>query len=357
MVPLILSRIEPALLTNDIYAQKAAYLSLAVLAEGCADHIRANYLEAFLKCIYDGIRNPNVVVRNAAFFALGQFSEHLQPEISQYAATLLPVFFDYLSQIYVEMEKTKTEPPGLDRMFYALQTFSMHLDDGLLPYLPTLMERLFVGLDPAGWSLQLKRVALSTLDSVACAVKNELVPYFPKIFEILNVYINSDPNAELFELQSYALECLSSIIDNIDGDNFKPLAQETLQMAMKILGETDDPDVRKSLFALFAALSNIMKLDVMPVMPKVIDRMVESIKSSEGINVSPQINENVQNFMCIDFRFNMRMTIKMMQILMNPSLMKRMKKTWNPKLKATIPSVVLQLKIPTMMRKNKRVCR
>lgn len=78
VVPYLLTKVEPALQGTDIYAQKAAYLALAVLAEGCADYIRNKYLEAFLKCIYNGIRNANVVVRNAAFFALGQFSEHLQ---------------------------------------------------------------------------------------------------------------------------------------------------------------------------------------------------------------------------------------------------------------------------------------
>lgn len=81
VVPYLLTRVEPALQGSDIYAQKAAYLALALLAEGCADHIRAKYLDPFLKCIYNGIRNPNVVVRNAAFFALGQFAEHLQVTI------------------------------------------------------------------------------------------------------------------------------------------------------------------------------------------------------------------------------------------------------------------------------------
>lgn len=78
VVPYVLTRVDPALQGSDIYAQKAAYLALAVLAEGCADYIRSKYLECSLKCIYNGIRSPNVVVRNAAFFALGQFAEHLQ---------------------------------------------------------------------------------------------------------------------------------------------------------------------------------------------------------------------------------------------------------------------------------------
>ncbi|XP_022906239.1 importin-4-like [Onthophagus taurus] len=283
VVPYLLMRVEPALQGNDIYAQKAAYLALAVLAEGCADYIRKKYLEAFLKCIYNGIKNPNVVVRNAAFFALGQFSEHLQPEISQYASELLPVFFDYLSQLFVEMSQSKTEPSGLDRMFYALQAFCLNLDDGLLPYLPTLMERLLVALDPSSWSLQLKRVALSTLESVASAVKEKIMPYFQKIIEILFTYINANPDSDIHELQSYALECLATVADTVDPETFKPLSQQTLEMALKILAESEDPDVKKSIYALCAALAGVMKEGINPALPTIVDAMIKTIQSSEGI--------------------------------------------------------------------------
>ncbi|XP_017781860.1 PREDICTED: importin-4-like [Nicrophorus vespilloides] len=283
VVPFILTRIEPALQTNDVYAQKAAYLALAVLAEGCSEHIRNKYLESFLKCIYNGIRNPTVVVRNAAFFALGQFSEHLQPEISQYSAELLPVFFEHLTQVYSSMGQNKPEPNGLERMFYALQSFCMHLDDGLLPFLPTLMDTLLVALHPNSWSLKLKRLALSTLDSVACAVKDKILPYFDKLMEILTIYINADPNGDLIELQSYALECLASIVDNIEPEHFKPLAPQTLQTALKILSETDDPDVRKSLYPLFAALCSVMKSDISGDLHTIIGAMINTIQSSDGI--------------------------------------------------------------------------
>lgn len=112
-----------------------------------------------------------------------------------------------MSQLYVEMEQSKSEPNGLDRMFYALQTFCINLDDGLLPYLPTLMERLIYALDPASpiQSLKLKRVAISTLDAVVCAVKEHTLPYFQKIIELLYLYINSNADSEIHELQSYAI--------------------------------------------------------------------------------------------------------------------------------------------------------
>lgn len=103
------------------------------------------------------------------------------------------------------METEKKDPPSLDRLFYALETFCENMDDELIPYLPTIMERLLVALNPDGFSMQLKRVALSTLGSVASAVKENLLPYFTNIIEILKLYINSDPNSEVHQLQSYAI--------------------------------------------------------------------------------------------------------------------------------------------------------
>lgn len=103
------------------------------------------------------------------------------------------------------MEVEKKDPPSLDRLFYALETFCENLDEGLMPYLPTLMDRLFIALNPNGFSMQLQRVALSTLGAVASAVKEGLLQYFNKIVEILNIYINSDPNSEIHQLQCYAI--------------------------------------------------------------------------------------------------------------------------------------------------------
>ncbi|KAK9877960.1 hypothetical protein WA026_020178 [Henosepilachna vigintioctopunctata] len=282
----ILSKVETTIQSNDVYAQKAAYLCLAVLAEGCSECIRHKYLESFLKCVCGALRNPNNMVRNAAFFALGQFAEHLQPEISQYASELLPVLFDYLNQIYIQMEKEKIEPNSLDKLFYALETFCENLDEELMPYLPVLMEKLFMGLDPRGWSMQLKRVVLSTLGSATSAVKSGMQPYFPKIIEMLNVYINADPKSELHELQSDAIECLAVVAQFIGVENFKPLAQDTLQLALRILDSTDDPDVKGKVYALLASLSIIMKEEIAPALPKVVEQMILSIQSSEGITYS-----------------------------------------------------------------------
>lgn len=63
------------------------------------------------------------------------------------------------------------------------------------------------------------------------------------------------------------------------------MASDTLQLGLKILDETNDPDIRRSVYALFAALSIVMKDDISPALPKIVEQMIDSIQSSEGIVV------------------------------------------------------------------------
>lgn len=84
---------------------------------------------------------------------------------------------------------------------------------------------------------------------------------------------------------SIASEALAVVAQFIGPQNFKPLAGETLQFALRILSETEDPDIKKSIYALFAALAIVMKEEISPTLPKIVNDMIESIQSSEGIVV------------------------------------------------------------------------
>lgn len=89
----------------------------------------------------------------------------------------------------------------------------------------------------------------------------------------------------MFTFFLFFLESLAVVAQFIGAENFKPLANKTLQLGLNILNDTDDPDIRKSVFALFAALSIVMKDEISPALPKIIEEMIDSIQSSEGIVV------------------------------------------------------------------------
>ncbi|KAF7988730.1 hypothetical protein HCN44_001303 [Aphidius gifuensis] len=297
LLPHLLKHIEPNLQTNNNYAKKASYLSLAVLAEGCAEYIRTKYLEDFLRCICQGISNQSPVVRNAALFALGQFSEHLQPEISQYAQQLLPVLFDYLGQMCEQLKQGNNKTPSADRMFFALEIFCENLNDGLLPYLPTLMDRLFVILETEASTVHLRELALSAISASSNASKENMLPYFPKIMSILDIYLvntnnefvrefddddprmESNPNCLLVQ----SLDTLGVLARTIGEKNFSPFITKSMNLSITLLTEVYDPDVRKSIYGLLASLALLTKKEMAPVLPQILDYIINSMQSSDGV--------------------------------------------------------------------------
>lgn len=282
LIPHLLKHIEPSLEGSDIYTKKSSYLAMAVLAEGCSEHIRAKYLESFLRCICQGITDTAPVVRNAALFALGQFSEYLQPDISQYSSELLPVLFEYLGQVCILIRQEKKEPPSIDRMFYALEMFCENLNESLLPYLPNLMEKLFEILN-ADTSVHVRELSLSAIGSAAYASKEHMLPYFEKIVSILNGYFMEKQTDETMRLQIQAVDTLGVIARTIGNDHFLPLAPRCLEFGLKLLKETEDPDLRKSIYGLFASISTVMKKDMAMALPQIFEYAISSIQSSEGI--------------------------------------------------------------------------
>jgi hypothetical protein len=77
------------------------------------------------------------VVRGAASFALGQFAEHLQPEINEYYERVLPCIFTVLSDPVPEVQ---------EKAFYSLAAFCENLKEEILPYLAPLMDKLLEAL-------------------------------------------------------------------------------------------------------------------------------------------------------------------------------------------------------------------
>ena len=49
------------------------------------------------------MQSEHLMVRNAALYMLGMYSEFVQPEISEYAGDILPVLFKYLDSAFAQL--------------------------------------------------------------------------------------------------------------------------------------------------------------------------------------------------------------------------------------------------------------
>lgn len=274
LFPLLMPVLEEALRSERPYQRKAGLLVLAVLSDGAGDHIRQRLLPPLLQIVCKGLEDPSQVVRNAALFALGQFSENLQPHISSYAGEVMPLLLAYL----------KSVPPGhtnhLAKACYALENFVENLGPKVQPYLPELMECMLQPLrNPS--SPRAKELAVSALGAIATAAQASLLPYFPTIMEHLREFLLTG-REDLQPVQIQSLETLG-VLARAVGEPMRPLAEECCQLGLGLCDQVDDPDLRRCTYSLFAALSGLMGEGLAPHLPQITTLMLLSLRSTEGI--------------------------------------------------------------------------
>uniref|UniRef100_A0A3B1JNG4 Importin 4 n=1 Tax=Astyanax mexicanus TaxID=7994 RepID=A0A3B1JNG4_ASTMX len=266
---------QACLVSENPYERKGGLMCLAVLAEGCADHICTKMLPTILQTVCRSLSDSNQVVRSAGLFALGQFSEHLQPGISKYHAELMPLLLGYMSTV------NEAKIGHVTKVFYALENFIENLGDDIQSYLPTLMETMLSALNNAE-NLKLKELAVSAIGAIANAAKETLVPYFLPVIESLKGFL-TDTQEEMRALQTQALETLSVLARTIGKEVFGPLAAECVALGLKLTDAVDDPDLRRCTYSLFSAVSTVSPQSLEPHLSAISTLLLLSLKSTEGV--------------------------------------------------------------------------
>ncbi|KAM4718344.1 importin-4 [Anableps anableps] len=266
---------QACLTSENPYQKKGGLMCLAVLAEGCADYIRSKMLSSVLQTVCQSLSDSNRVVRSAALFALGQFSEYLQPEVSKYCAELMPLLLGYLSSL------NEAKIGHVTKAFYALENFMENLGSDIEPYLPTLMETMLSALRNAE-NLKIKELAVSAIGAIANAAKELLVPYFPPVIESLKGFLTATTE-EMRPLQNQSLDTLAVLARTIGKDIFSPLAAECIQLGLNLTDAIDDPDLRRCTYGLYSAVSTVNPESLTPHLTAITTVMHLALKSNEGI--------------------------------------------------------------------------
>uniref|UniRef100_A0A7N8XPN2 Importin 4 n=1 Tax=Mastacembelus armatus TaxID=205130 RepID=A0A7N8XPN2_9TELE len=234
--------IQACLASENPYQRKGGLMSLAVLAEGCADHMRTNMLSSVLQTVCQSLSDSNQVVRSAALFALGQFSQHLQPDVSKYCSELMPLLLGYLSSL------NQAKVGHVTKAVYALENFIENIGSDIEPYLPTLMDTMLSALNSTE-NLKIKELAVSAIGAIANAAKTLLVPYFTQVIESLKDFLTTTTD-EMRSVQTQSLDTLSVLARTIGEDVFSPLAAECVQLGLNLIETCDDPDLRRCTYVM-----------------------------------------------------------------------------------------------------------
>merc|ERR1719452_38116 len=287
----LLAQVQPALASPDPIHQRAAYQAIAVSAEGCAEHIRTKYLQNFLQMMGAGIRHENPAVRNAALYMLGQFSEYIQPEISNHAQDILPVLLDYLDKALATLTPGETDHGTTSRIFYALETFCENLEFKLVPYLELIMSRAIKAMSDQ-FSVRIQELAISLIGAASNAVKGAIVPYLGVVMPKLELYLTMTHTDDTQVLLTQAMATLATLARAVGDQHFnKEFAEKCINIGLELVKTKDDPDVRKCAFSLFGAVASVVKAEMgTELVGMLVDLMLKSIQNTEGISLEMEDN-------------------------------------------------------------------
>ena len=286
----LLSQVQPALESPNHQVQRAAFQAIAVSAEGCQETIRTKYLPSFLQIMGRGIRDPAPMVRNAALYMLGQFSEFIQPEISNHAADILPVLLEHLDNMIKDLKPGEKESSTVSRIFYALETFCENLEEKLVPYLEQIMGRAITVLQ-GNYSVRIQELSISMVGAAASATKGAIVPYLGSVWPLLERYLAMQHTDETEVLLTQAMSTLGVLARAVGQENFsREFAEKCIRIGMELVQNNDNPEVRKCAYSLFGAVASVVKEEMAGVMPACVQLMVKSIKSTEGISLECEEN-------------------------------------------------------------------
>uniref|UniRef100_A0A6A7G1S5 Importin-4-like n=1 Tax=Hirondellea gigas TaxID=1518452 RepID=A0A6A7G1S5_9CRUS len=284
----LMPAVKAALMSQDQNKVKGGYLALAMITDGCSERLRTKHLDVLLQCVCRGVTSDTQVVRDSALLALAQFADYLQPDISTYHQQLLPIIFTYLSQICTASKNGSPDPPGSSRLFYAVEVFCENMEqEDLLPHLQPLLQHVLAILQVEQTSQYMKKNAISVIGAVALSVKQHMAPYFEQVVALLKTHLlveSEDGDSTPLQLQS--LETLSQMTRSLGGKHIEKYAGDITQLALSLLEKAvkkEDPELRKTCYRLFAALASVMRERLAPELPVVIDSMLASLKSTEGV--------------------------------------------------------------------------
>merc|ERR1740129_2221214 len=288
----VLAQVQPALENNNPAFQRAAYQAIAVSAEGCQEHIRTKYLQSFLQVVGNGIKHANPLVRNSALYTLGQFSEFIQPEISNYAGEILPILLEYLDKAFASIQPGGKDPPSVARIFYALETFCENLEEKLVPHLPAIMQRAIMTLNE-NFSIRVRELSISMIGAAANAGHVAIIPYLGQIMPTLEQYLTMTHTDDTQVLLTQSMYTLGVLARAVGQENFsREFAEKCIKIGMGLVETNDDPDVRKCAYALFGAVSSVVKEEMAAILEPCVTLMLKTIQSADGVTLNPEANDS-----------------------------------------------------------------
>jgi len=267
--------------SSDALHRSSGILVLFVIAEGCAEVMRHD-VARLLEYVSIGLKDMDKDVRSNACSALTQFSEHLQPEIFDHHANVLSLLVSVLDNPAENMAVK-------GKIVSTLEAFCNDMDQSvMITYLGELNKRLGFMLLNVTDRKVLQNV-IECIGGVASAAKSSFLPHAGDYLHVLRKFLDLN-NEEDFLLRAAAIKCVANLALAIGKDSFFPYASEFVQMVVESL-RIDNCDIREACFIFIAFMAEVMPAEFATVVPSVVERIVISLDSNDGLSLSDSQND------------------------------------------------------------------
>lgn len=281
-MPIMIKLIDAAYITQDPNTLRASYTTMAFVSDGCSEYLKKNYLKQFVTAIKMGLNSSNETVKSAAMYALGEVSQYVQPQVSTYAAEILPELMKMFKEKLI-VEYTKPECSSEVRMiFYALDKFIDSMEGGIDEYLPEMTGIVMDIIRNEECCIELKDKAITIMCSIVKSGGDATAPYFVPVMEILDAYLKPGIDEKLETLQIMVIQLLSEFAVALDPKVFEPYLDISLKCGLALLQEAkeDQPEVRAVCYGLFSSIARVSINHLIPYIDLVMQHVLKSLDNS-----------------------------------------------------------------------------
>lgn len=261
--------------------REAAVTSLGVISEGCCELLK-DKLEDCLKIVLEALKDQEQMVRGAASFALGQFAEHLQPEILSHYASVLPCILNALEDPSDEVK---------EKSYYALAAFCEDMGEDILPYLDPLICRLVISLQNSPRNLQ--ETCMSAIGSVAAAAEQAFTPYAEKVLEMMKGFMVLTNDEDLCA-RARATEVVGIVAMAVGRARIEAILPPFIEAAISGFG-LDYSELREYTHGFFSNVAEILGDSFTQYLPHVVPLVFSSCNLDDGSAVDIDDADSVEN--------------------------------------------------------------
>ena len=284
-----LNHVSTCLTQPDKKLKRAGVAVLAVMIEGSCDALKP-LLENILPSVLQLVEDSDAACRENACFAIAQFAEFCNPQITYHSDAILSTMVKYMqitanygNNQVMDKKTKKSVFKAIEIGGYVLEQYIENLLDSLfIPYLNDLMAVIDVLLTKYGSYTNICDRILSVIAASAIASEKGFIPYIDVTLQLLRRFLfETDKNK--FDLRGKSLEVLGHVAIAVGQEHFRAHFEVGYRSAWE--GLDDQLDVTDTLkefsYLYFANAGKVMLKEMSPYLQQLVPKLMIAVTLSE----------------------------------------------------------------------------